>query len=161
MWQWCHCRVVTWCGETFSECNITQPPHTAPSLCQGSSQLTARLIIIVSICCPTCDDVTQQIGSSAFVASIIKYDRNFPPLYFLTGISGQISMLSCLTSSISVATRRTTSPSPPPTLHVISLCVKTRWMPLPLSLRSPYLWFQASSSSLLPRLLQGCARLGS
>lgn len=58
-------------------------------------------------------------------------DTRFPADYFITGISGQISMLNCSTCSISTGTRQTTSfsllllniPStPPPPPHPPQLC---------------------------------------
>lgn len=164
------------------KCDPASHAGLSHTLCHGSSNFTTHpnlpLIIIVSVCSllllyqwwchPENPWGKKNFGRWHYTLSYrnIRSQSNqaekVSTAVFLVGISGQISILSCLTSSISVATRQTTSPSlllhPPP--YRLSLCQNKMNASLSLSLQSPYLWFQPSSS-LLPCLFQGCVRLGS
>lgn len=102
------------------------------------------LIVSVSICCLTTGlpaMISRKYTVTCFFSHLEKakyqllsldtvtYDciptreRKFPPHFFIPGVSGQISMLSCSTSSISISTRQTTSSSLPPPLHTLSALV--------------------------------------
>lgn len=76
-------------------------------------------------------------------------ERKFPPRSFIIH-SGQISMLSCSTSSISIATRWMAPSSPPPLtpnpIHYQSVSKQDECLSLS-HCRALIFWFQAPSSS--------------
>ena len=143
-----HLSVMTCCGKTttLSE-NATQSRPSCRPVSRSVSwqfsfynpsrpteSLFLGLVIIVSICCVPLfctwwhnhENTVSRFSNQSNMDHIPTEERNFPPHSFISGIPSQISMLSCSTSSISVATRHTTSSPlllrPPNPIHYQSLC---------------------------------------